>query len=123
MTNMTDTTKSTKTTRSPLWWLLPATLLALSLIFLLAAIFTPRNRVTATPVDRPLAIQSPEEEPAHMLVVDEGGRVCVYLNDELMLTTDIPVSSLPQADRDALARGIDVTSQQELTALLEDLGS
>ena len=113
--------KESNLTRSPLWWLLPATMAALSLIFLYAALlYEPPGAVAA---QNALSLEDTAQAQTHMMVVDEGGRVCVYLNDELMLSTDIPIASLPLADREALSNGIIVDSQAELTQLLEDLGS
>ncbi len=51
------------------------------------------------------------------------GEVCLCLEGEVVLHTGVAVSTLPQQDRAALEAGIAVTSQAELTALLEDLGS
>lgn len=56
-------------------------------------------------------------------VRDAGGQVAVYTaSGELVRLTDIPVSSLPSADREALREGIHFTSWKEVLALLEDFG-
>lgn len=56
-------------------------------------------------------------------VREAGGQVAVYTaSGELVRLTDIPVSALPQTDRDALRDGIRFTSWKEVLALLEDFG-
>lgn len=54
---------------------------------------------------------------------DDGGEVCVYENEELILHTGVATASLPQTDRTLLSSGIPVESPQELAGLLEDLTS
>lgn len=57
------------------------------------------------------------------LLVDQGGEVCVYAGDHLISSTGIPVRTLPELDRIALAQGIHATGQKELATLLEDFGA
>ena len=57
------------------------------------------------------------------LLVDQGGRVCVYSGDSLISNTGIPVRALPELDRIALAQGIHAKGQRQLAALLEDFGA
>ena len=60
------------------------------------------------------------------LVREYEGMVAVFLPRQLFgpkYVTGIPVDSLPLADRQALAEGIPIYSDQQLTALLQDYGS
>ena len=60
------------------------------------------------------------------LVREYEGMVAVFLPRQLFgpkYVTGIRVDSLPQADREALADGIPVYSDAQLTALLQDYGS
>jgi len=56
---------------------------------------------------------------------EHEGRVAVYSqNGSVPITvTDIALSSLRQADREMLAKGLEAATQEELLSLLEDLGS
>ena len=85
------------------------------------------DRVSApiTPVQggAAIAVEEPEEGGGNMIVSEHNGRVCVYQDGELILQTDTPVASLPSRDREQLARGISVETQQELHQILEDFGS
>ena len=47
-------------------------------------------------------------------------RVAVFSGGDLMLKTDTQVSSLPKADRKRLELGIQVDSEEELKALMQD---
>lgn len=51
---------------------------------------------------------------------DENGRVVVYRNDDVYLTTNTRVSDLPKSDRVKLQNGITVFSEKELKRLVED---
>ena len=51
------------------------------------------------------------------------GRVAVYRDGGLTRQTDTAVASLPKSDRVRLQNGIDVYSEKELKALMEDLCS
>ena len=60
------------------------------------------------------------------LVREYEGMVAVFLPRQLFgpkYVTGIRVESLPQADQEALAVGIPVYSDAQLTALLQDYGS
>ena len=72
--------------------------------------------------DRPAEDAAAEAFPNYLLCAVDG-EVCLCLEGEIVLHTGVAVSTLPQQDRTALEDGIAVTSQAELTALLEDLGS
>lgn len=101
-------------------------LLAGSCALLLAADRASR-RVSApvTPVQGGAAIvvEEPEAAGGNMMVAEYDGRVCVYQDGEIILRTDTPVASLPARDREQLARGIPVETQQELHQILEDFGA
>ena len=56
-------------------------------------------------------------------IKEENGVVCVYEGDTLLYQTNIPVSCLPQKDRDALKNGIFVNSVEEIHHFLEDFGA
>lgn len=59
-------------------------------------------------------------------VRDVDGTVCVFHRgspDIPAFVTEISTLSLPQADRDALALGVNVDGREALLTLLEDLGS
>ena len=58
-----------------------------------------------------------------ILVKAQNGYVAVYRNGELALLTDIPIVSLPSADRESLETGIDLADETALHQLLEDLGA
>ena len=101
-------------------------LLAGSCALLLAADrVSDRLSAPITPVQGGAAItvEEPEEGGGNMIVSEHNGRVCVYQDGELILQTDTPVASLPSRDREQLARGISVETQQELHQILEDFGS
>lgn len=81
------------------------------------------NRTTGT--DAPIADDAQQVGVLYdqFCVRETGGQVAVYTaSGELVRLTDIPVSALPQTDRDALRDGIRFTSWKEVLALLEDLG-
>ncbi len=60
----------------------------------------------------------------HTITVRElGGYVAVYRDGSFAQMTDIPVSSLPGNDREALSHGIEVADETDLHRLLEDLGA
>ena len=52
---------------------------------------------------------------------ESNGKIAVYASDGTLLKLlDVSVSSLPKAERDALAKGITVSSWKELIAILQD---
>ncbi|MCI7124651.1 MAG: hypothetical protein MR935_00385 [Agathobaculum sp.] len=53
----------------------------------------------------------------------EGGAVVVSRGGRTVIRTDIDVRVLPQADREALSRGISLPDAEALAKLLEDYGS
>lgn len=57
------------------------------------------------------------------LLVDQAGQICVYSDGSLISNTGIPVRTLPELDRIALAQGIHAKGQRQLAALLEDFGA
>lgn len=70
-----------------------------------------------------LAVSSEVPDLQSYLVRSRDGVICVYVNDSLVLKTDIPVSTLPESDRIALQQGIPASDRETLAQLLEDLGS
>lgn len=64
-----------------------------------------------------------QADSGEYLLVEREGKVCVYAGDALISDTGIPVKTLPELDRIALAQGIHAQGQQELAALLEDFGA
>ena len=54
------------------------------------------------------------EDSGEYLLVDQGGRVCVYSGDSLISNTGIPVRALPELDRIALAQGIHAKGQRRI---------
>ncbi len=62
-------------------------------------------------------------EDAGMTLRTHQGVVCVYQGTLLLYETDIPVDSLPEADRKLLFDGIKVSNELELQRFLEDFGA
>ena len=75
-----------------------------------------------------LADFSPEEPggtQGYVLGVADGN-VAVYGGGDMkrpVAVTDIELAGLREADRDLISQGLAVATQEELVALLEDLGS
>lgn len=106
--------------------LLSLILLAGSCALLLAAGHVkdrPADIVTPVQGGAAIVVEEPSQPEGNMLVTELNGRVCVYQDGELYLITDTPVASLPAQDREDLARGIVVETQQELHQILEDFGA
>lgn len=59
------------------------------------------------------------------IVKDFNGNIAIYevSSDTPYKVTDVPISSLPMADQETLKKGIKVSGENELQALLEDLCS
>ena len=54
-------------------------------------------------------------------IKETNGQIGIYASDGTLLKVlDISVSALPPADRDALAKGIQINSWRELIALVQD---
>jgi len=66
-----------------------------------------------------------EKSEAQFVIRSLGGYLAVYGRDcaEPLTVTDIELSSLPDADREAIAEGLPVRDRTELLTLLEDFGS
>ena len=86
----------------------------------------PETTVTETETESQ-TIKQPEAapeptEPATLFTAREvGGRIGIYdANGTLLRTLNIPVATLPRADREQLAIGITLKSEQELAALIAD---
>ena len=64
-----------------------------------------------------------EASAAVYLMREVDGRVVVFKGDEVYLSTGTRASDLPKSDRERLARGIEIYSDEELKALVEDICS
>ena len=80
----------------------------------------PRLQAEVTPVQEPVAA----DVPPYRLAIWQG-RVAVFEGAEPLPSTvlETPAASLPQADQEALEKGIPVYSREELAGLMEDYGS
>ena len=80
----------------------------------------PRLQAEVTPVQEPVAA----DVPPYRLAIWQG-RVAVFEGAEPLPSTvlETPAASLPQADQEALEKGIPVYSGEELAGLMEDYGS
>lgn len=87
---------------------------AAALIF---TFFAARAWFTAVPAHSEQAV------PVSYTAVSEDGRLTVYRDGALLMRTEIDTRSLPQADRDALNRGVILSDAEALAKLLEDYGS
>ena len=86
-----------------------------------------RRRIAAS-ADLPvrnagIAERASAPEDAEMTLRAHQGVVCVYQGTLLLYETDIPVDSLPEADRKLLIDGIKVSNELELQRFLEDFGT
>lgn len=79
-------------------------------------------------------LQSEEQETESSVPVDiladqfcmreVNGRIAIYSGDGYLIRIlDIPVDTLPSADRLALRQGIQVSSWKEVLALMQDFGA
>ena len=126
--------------------LLCVLLLAVCLVFSISALMVLRNAVSETDQMRMEAqemlddfggylkdqeLNAGEEETAPTVPVDvlydtfcireSGGKIAVYTADGYLVRLfDVPVDTLPEADRKALQEGISVSSWKELLALIQD---
>ena len=83
-----------------------------------------QSRADSAIAEQPILTQrvaSPED--AALMLREHAGNVCVYQGSLLLYETDIPVESLPQADRKLLSGGIKVRNELELQRFLEDFGA
>ena len=80
------------------------------------------QNTTATDVMKDPQLAPESSAPTVLFTVREvDGRIGIYdQNGSLVRTLNVPVATLPRADREQLAMGITLTSQQELNALIED---
>jgi hypothetical protein len=72
-----------------------------------------------------LAFSPPENSPSSQFVVKAyQGQICVFQADQTIpvQNTGIWISTLPDEDQTLLKNGISVSSQKELSSLLEDYG-
>ena len=100
--------------------------LALSAVVCIAGLVwpAPESESASVKAEISLPLQDTNMDAEHKLVLkDTDGVVCVYLDDELIYKTELPVISLPEQDRNHLAQGIEVTDETEMHQLLEDFGA
>ena len=66
--------------------------------------------------------QSSSSSSLSYVVKDFNGNIAVFENgkNSPFKITDVPINSLPYADREILRKGIAVTSKSELNRILED---
>lgn len=65
-------------------------------------------------------------DDAKYTVTTYQGRLAVYLTAQMdtpQYITDVEVSTLPKADREALSDGIPIYTEEQLTSILEDYSS
>lgn len=75
---------------------------------------------------RPSGGQQERGDGSKYTVTAYEGRLAVYLTDHMgapQYVTDVDISTLPAADREALQKGIPVYTEEELTSVLEDYSS
>lgn len=75
---------------------------------------------------RPSGGQQERSDNSKYTVTAYEGRLAVYLTthmDSPQYVTDVDISTLPAADREALQKGIPVYTEEELTSVLEDYSS
>ena len=84
-----------------------------------AAISLSDQAAYAEPPDQAVLNPSP---PCLYTVGELNGVIAVFSGSDgkLLMLTDHPVAALPSADRNALSKGIPISSDEELSMLLED---
>lgn len=75
-----------------------------------------------TEAPAPVPVSAPAEPRAKYAARVLDGRVAIYRADARfpMEVTDIEISSLPRADQEALAAGIELADEEAIAHLLED---
>ena len=75
--------------------------------------------------DTPVDNSTPVDVLYHQFCMREsGGKIAIYTSDGyLVKTLEQSVSSLPEADQNALRKGISVSSWREVLALIQDFES
>ena len=77
--------------------------------------------LTPHPTESTAAVSSAPAEKLHFTLSLYGGHPALFDRDDLLeVYDDIPVNSLPPADRTSLEDGIEINSFEELYTLLED---
>ncbi|MGN1001559.1 MAG: BofC C-terminal domain-containing protein [Oscillospiraceae bacterium] len=84
--------------------------IAVTMVVFTMADFTPRDR-------------QPQTEQGFVLGEYDGRLAIFGQGEEPISVTEIELGGLRAADREKVREGIPVTTQEELVALLEDLGS
>ncbi len=57
------------------------------------------------------------------VLAEYNGVIGLFEGDELLMTSDVPVSALRSADRELIARGITAETWEQAVKLLEDFGA
>lgn len=120
-------------------------LLAICLVFSVTALTALRNAVSETDrmrSDAESLLEELKKQPQESIPPEEdkesvpvdilyesfcmrecGGKIAIYTADgELVRILELPVETLPEADRAALQSGISLSSWKEVLALIEDYG-
>ncbi|MCQ2442361.1 MAG: hypothetical protein MJ077_04425 [Oscillospiraceae bacterium] len=91
-------------------------------ISLSVAALLPHSKLEAMSPES-FSISEKEEAPTTYILKAEKGEICIFEGQQLIQKTGVAVASLPAEDRFSLETGISASSQEALTALLEDLCS
>lgn len=82
------------------------------------------KQIVESPVKKECKLETKETKQNYKLKEYEGNIAVFKEGSNFPIkTTSISVKELPQADRDMLKEGINASSEEELSALLEDYGS
>lgn len=82
------------------------------------------KQIVEPPIKKECKLETKEVKQNYRLKEYEGNIAVFKEGSNLPIkTTSISVKELPQADRDMLKEGINASSEEELSALLEDYGS
>ena len=101
-----------------------AFLLLLTLILFLAVYFSLNNRIDENydeikNINIPVYKETAATEVAHTFLVKEFNNcLAVYKDGDLQYTVDVCFFALPEADKKLLSCGIEVSTEQELNAIL-----
>ena len=87
--------------------------------------FSQQESVQETDQDKAVDNSVPADVLYHQFCMRESnGKIAIYTTDGyLVKTLEFPVSTLPEADQNALREGICVSSWREVLALIQDFGA
>ena len=87
--------------------------------------FSQQESVQETDQDKAVDNSVPVDVLYHQFCMRESnGKIAIYTTDGyLVKTLEFPVSTLPEADQNALREGICVSSWREVLALIQDFGA